>query len=326
MENESFFTSQEEFEEARTKVQELTGWDIAEAKVSAGSRNITYVFSESVKPSVIRITPAWVKPVKVVYSELLFMDYLREHIHTICNPVPFRNKLINVIHIGENDYYVVVTRKANGISPEGKAFADPEVFTAYGRKLGELHAASAQSAREGFHFQRPDWLEAPGFTFEKPIEGAPFVIPEDVLEIMFRIRGRVEELPRTEQTFGMIHGDMSPINSFLDWDDVWFFDFDDSCYHYFMYDSCCFLIQAQKAALDAGAKFNPASLFREGYEKQFHLPEECWSQDYMQRFYNLRLASGLWLMQQSKTRSHIEKDKMISQYLFQVLRGMKDTI
>ena len=218
---------------------------------------------------------------------------------------------------------MVVSRKANGISPESEAFLDPQVFAAYGAKLGQLHEASMTATQEGFRYQRPDWVEAPSFSFEKPIRNTWLEIPEDVRKIMFAIRDRAAELPRTPETFGMIHGDMTPINSFLDWDDVWLFDFDDSCYHYFMYDICCFLIQTQREALDAGVTFSPAGIFRENYEKYHHLPEECWSQDYMNRFFSLRLASGIWLMGQSRTKKYVERDHKMSQVLFQVLRGMK---
>ena len=84
-EQESFFATEEEFQEAGRKVRELTGRDISEAKVATGSRNITYVFSESVKPYVIRITPAWVKPLKTVYSEMMF--------RTICASISIRSAI-----------------------------------------------------------------------------------------------------------------------------------------------------------------------------------------------------------------------------------------
>lgn len=320
IENESVFNSQEEFEEARQAVKELTGRDISEGRASYGSRNVTYVFANSIKPAVIRISPASIKPLKTVYSEMMFIDYLREHMHTVCNPVPFNNQLINTIKVKDEEYYVVVSRKANGASPKGADFNDERLFEMYGEKLGRLHAASGKAQQEGFKFQRPVWLDAPGFNFSMETRGS--IIPEDVMEIMIKIRDQVAALPQTPATFGMIHGDMSPINSFMDWDDVWFFDFDDSCYHYYMYDICCFLIQSQQAAIACGAKFNPVAAFIKGYERSNHMPPECWSGDYMKKFFNMRIASGLWLLQQSRTKQGKESAKNYTQHLFEALRGM----
>lgn len=319
--NESVFNTQAEYEMARAAVKELCGRDINEGIASYGSRNVTYVFANSIKPAVIRISPAAIKPLKTVYSEMMFIDYLREHMHTVCNPLPFNNQLINTIKVGDDEYYVVVSRKANGASPKGTDFNDERVFEMYGEKLGRMHAASGKAQEEGFKFQRPNWLQAPGFDFSmvKQITN----IPEDVMNIMIKIRDQVAALPQLPATFGMIHGDMSPINSFMDWDDVWFFDFDDCCYHYYMYDICCFLIQSQQAAVACGAKFNPVAAFIKGYERSNHLPPECWSADYMKKFFNLRIASGLWLLQQSRTKQGKANAKNYTQHIVDALRGLE---
>ncbi|MCH3942211.1 MAG: phosphotransferase [Atopobiaceae bacterium] len=322
MDGDLLFSTEGEREEARQAILDLTGLDIAKGHASDGSRNTTYVISESVRPSVIRVSPASVKDAKTIRGELMFVDYLREHLRTVCNPVPFDNSLVNPITVGGKQYFVVVSRKANGISPDGDDFNRERVFELYGAKLGELHVACRTAAEEGFRFLRPDWLDAPGFNFT--MDDVCENIPADVMEIMIRIRDKVAELPRTPETFGMIHGDMSPINTFLDWDDVWLFDFDDSCHHYFMYDNACFLIQAQTAAQQAGATFDPVKAFVKGYmSKDQALPMECWSKDYMERFFHLRIASGLWLMQQSRTAKGIASAKAYGPHVTQALRSFE---
>lgn len=320
IEDKSFFSSEDEYEEARAKIIELTGADISQAVISSGTRNVTYVLSNSVRPSVIRISLASVKPLAAVQSELMFVDYLREHIRTVCNPVPFDNRLVNTISIGGEDYYVVVSRKANGVSPSPAEFASEHLFELYGAKIGQLHAASETAAKEGFRYQRPNWTEAPGFCFGR--EGTGADVPRDVLEVMLRIRDRVAELPQTSETFGMIHGDMTPLNTFLDWDDVWLFDFDDCCYHYFIYDICAFLYQARRFATEAGAGFDPVEVMRRGYERHNHLPEECWSADYMGRLSSLRMASATWLIGQARTAAGIELAQRHLPHMYQMLRGM----
>ncbi|MCH3942210.1 MAG: phosphotransferase [Atopobiaceae bacterium] len=319
-EDESFFSTKGEFDEAREKVLALTGLDIAAGHVSSGSRNITYVLSESVRPSVIRISYADVKPIKDVYGELMFVDYLREHVRTVCNPVPFDNRLVNVITVAGTEYYVVVSRKANGISPADADFDNERIFELYGEKIGQLHAASRTSFEEGFHFQRPVWTEAPGFDFGR--NGLGESIPADVMEVMVRIRDRVAALPRTPETFGMIHGDMTPLNTFLDWDDVWLFDFDDSCYHYFMYDMAAFLFQGIRYAHAAGDAFDPVACLRRGYERANALPGECWSDEYVHAFLDLRCASAAWVVGQARTPAGLKLAKRVLPSMFELLRGM----
>lgn len=318
MEGDLLFATEEELHEAREKVLELTGMDIAQGKMSAGSRNITYVISESTKPSVVRISPTYVKPIQTVHSELLFVDYLREHMRTICNPVPYNESLVNVITVAAQDYYVVVSRKANGISPSGEDFANAKIFTLYGEALGHLHVASRTAYEEQFHFMRPDWLDAPGFNFS--MKDASDIIPADVMEIMIGIRDTVAAMPRTLESFGLIHGDASPINSFLDWDDVWFFDFDDCCYHYYLYDCACFLIQSAKAAAESGATFDPVEEFMKGYGQSNPETASLLTSDALTKLFNLRIASGMWLLTQSRTEQGIENAKAYIPYICTELR------
>lgn len=320
MEGDLLFSTEEELQEVRERVLELTGIDIAQGKMSAGSRNITYVISESTKPSVVRISPTYVKSIQTVHSELLFVDYLREHMRTVCNPVPYHESLVNVITVAGRDYYVVVSRKANGISPSNSDFADAHIFTLYGEALGRLHVGSRTAYEEQFRFMRPDWLDAPGFNFS--LEDAGDTIPADVLEIMISIRDKVAEMPRTLESFGLIHGDASPINSFLDWDDVWFFDFDDCCYHYYLYDCACFLIQAASAAAENGATFDPVEEFMKGYARSNPQTAPLMTQDTLEKLYNLRIASGMWLLTQSRTEQGIESAKTYIPYICTELRKM----
>lgn len=292
------FSTDDQIEEAREAVLALTGLDIARGKASEGTRNVTYVLADSVRPSVIRITPSWVKPLGTVQGELMFVDYLGEHMHTVCKATPFDNRLVNVISVGGQDYYVVVSRKANGMSPGAAEFDNERIYELYGSKFAELHAASRTASEEGFHFQRPEWEEAPGFCFER--EDLRPDLPADVRKIMLRIRDSVSELPRTPETFGMIHGDASPVNSFLDWEDIWLFDFDDCCYHYFMYDVAAFMFQGERFARQAGATFDPLACLRRGYEQHNVLPGVWWT-EYYPRLLNLRKASAAWLIGQSRT-------------------------
>ena len=301
MAEESIFADEAEFAEARQLVLDLTGFDIAAGKASYGGKNIVYVFSETMKPSVIRISPASVKPRSAVHGEMMFIDYLSTAIRTVCNPVPFRNQLINTIHTGRADYYVVVSRKANGISPQESQFSDPHLFELYGDKIGELHAASREGAREGFRYPRPLWYEAPGFDFRHG--AAEEWIPAAVMDRMLAVREKVRELPVTEESFGLIHGDMSPFNTFVDWDDVWLFDFDDSCYHYYFYDVACFMMQALRGQRSTNPSFDGLNIFLTAYGKHNRLPQEYLKPEMLELFIQLRLASALWQICTSQTQT-----------------------
>ncbi len=133
-------------------VLEKTGYDISNVPVFYGSRNLCYVISNSIKPVAIRISKSDNGSREAIASELLFMDYLKQFIHTICQAIPFCGSLVNTVIVDNESFDIVVFKKGNGYPCLN--CTTPGFLKASGSLLGKIHSASIQAGKERFHFKR----------------------------------------------------------------------------------------------------------------------------------------------------------------------------
>ena len=85
------------------------------------------------------------------------------------------------------------------------------------------------------------WCSYPELRLHKNRFEIDTQIPERLHIVRHRIRsilGEINSLPKDQDSFGLIHGDFNDGNFTVDYSngDITVFDFDDSCYFWFMYE------------------------------------------------------------------------------------------
>lgn len=309
----------EEMEILRSSIQELTGYDIKNSTVSNGSRNTNYVISQSTRPVAIRVSPCFRITAEEMHSELLFIDYLKQFVSTICQPVPVKNSLINKISIGDNDFYVVVFRKGNGWFENDPI--NPDYIVAAAELLGKLHNASVLANREGFKYKRNDWNTITRFQIDR--NKLSKIADNQTLDEMQKVIDTIQSLPKDDNTYGMIHGDFVNHNLFLDWDNAWIFDFDDCCYNFYMFDICTILLSPfiHCHMFNEADKFSQyVSTVRTAYDKGHKMDDEQWSDTNIRLFICLRIIDAINIMNDTE-----EADSpSFKQYVPLLLKTFKD--
>jgi len=109
----------------------------------------------------------------------------------------------------------------------------PSVFKELGRQIGRLHRLSKKFERTealpGIH----DWHENEEYNFLH-------YIPKEqtrIREIAGEVLSAVKELPRNDDTYGLLHGDIWLENILVDRDsNIWMVDFQDCERHYYIFD------------------------------------------------------------------------------------------
>jgi Ser/Thr protein kinase RdoA (MazF antagonist) len=157
-------------------------------------------------------------------------------------------------------------------------------FRRWGRALGALHAntlrASIERTPRRITWHEDDvWVNADMYLLRDEHSARR--------EISI-LREWLKDHTQNDGEFGLIHGDLCAANFFVQDDLVTLFDFDDSCYHWFIYDLVCTL---------APATFRPAeerqplrNAIVEGYLMEHTLPAD-WEYQFS-RFLRMR---GLFL-------------------------------
>ena len=111
-----------------------------------------------------------------------------------------------------------------------------EYFQNWGQVLGQMHrlAKSYQPLSEAV--RRPDW-----HTWEY-YSGFPYGERLPVIKQKYdQLIAELNALPKDRDSYGLIHNDFNDGNFTVDYDngDITVFDFDDSCYFWYMYDLAC---------------------------------------------------------------------------------------
>lgn len=200
----------------------------------AKSTNHIYSFSESGKTRYLRLTSSCDRAMEQIEAELDFIAHLHRGGVSVMLPVPSTaGRFIEEIPFANNLLFGCVFEEAEG---EGfrydSAKFNKEHFILRGRTLGQIHVLSKAYVPSG-RFRRFAWNE------DKLLLEVDEYLPKServVWRAYSELRERLQDYPKSEQNYGLIHGDFGETNYRYRDDQLNIFDFDDCCYHWFVYD------------------------------------------------------------------------------------------
>ncbi len=198
------------------------------------SANCVYNFIESGEKRYLRLTSSRNRTKEQIEAELDFIAYLRRGGVNAMLPVPTAaGRLIEEIPFAGDFLFACVFEEA-----KGKRFKyDPaklnkDHFNLRGKALGRIHALS-KAYSPASNFRRFDWNE------DELLLEADEILPESE-KIVWRaydaLRERLLHHPKSNQTFGLVHGDFGETNYCYQGARLNIFDFDDCSSHWFAYD------------------------------------------------------------------------------------------
>lgn len=247
----------------------------ASASLLHVSENATFRVTPNAGPrAILRVCRPGYRTIAELRSELSFMTALSAETGVV-TPRPLAGNdgdWVQRTPVGEA---LVLFEELPGAAP-GIGGMTPELFRRAGAMAAHAHAfvhdwmpdapivraqvvgdtADAPSDHWG------DWREAPGVTEEF---GEPIARAEQALRVV------LASLPRTPETWGLIHADMHGDNLLADGDDVAVIDFDDCGYGWFFYDLAAALSFLE--ASPSAPQFRAAWL--EGYCQVGPLPPDA---------------------------------------------------
>ena len=214
---------------------------------------------------VVRLTPATHRAKEEVLAEVSFMDYLAKMEFPLAVPISSKNRnLIESIEYDDKLFYATVFRKIEGVRATDEESLEPDFLFNWGAYLAQLHAHSINYGKtENSEHRRPAWdfdaVKIKATSFAESSFRFPSVRLKECLSWLSR-------LEKSDDDYGLIHGDLHRGNFFVVDKRIVSFDYDDSCFHWFLYDLASSLSTVLKLAQDENERQRIISIFFDGYE------------------------------------------------------------
>ncbi|MBI5032125.1 MAG: phosphotransferase [Chloroflexi bacterium] len=208
-----------------------------------GAANLVYEYEIDKTPMILRISFTPERTLEQIQAELHFVNYLSNNGVNVSKPVPSNNgNWVETFQAAGIPFHIVTFVKGKGMRVPDNEYRYrtdvpiEEYFRKWGRLLGQMHALKKSYRPESDEIKRPEW-----FDLHKSKLAMATQLPDRFHRVQVQIQFLLEELkslPRTKDTFGLIHGDLNDGNFTVDYanGDITVFDFDDSCHFWFMYE------------------------------------------------------------------------------------------
>jgi Ser/Thr protein kinase RdoA (MazF antagonist) len=206
--------------------------------------NTFYQFNQEGKGRILRLTPAARRDQNVILAETEWLDYLAAHNARV--PKVFRSqegRPVEVLDDGNTLFFAVVFEKLSGNHPEGEQITS-DVLRKWGRALGRLHKLSKEYQPANPAIRRPEWSELEVLDFDRHLPSTETLVLTKCRDMLNTLR----QLPVDPDGYGLIHADPEPWNFLMQGGEVTFIDFDDSCYHWYVFDVAVAVWEAVLAA------------------------------------------------------------------------------
>lgn len=246
----------------------------------------SFVFANVGAKLIFRITHVSHRSVLDIHAELEFLSFLHSNGAPVCGPVRLADGNL-VSQVGE--FVCCQFTMAEGRLVTQNEWQAP-LFERWGNALGQFHRLA--SHYKPTSSRRFDWRADANLDFRARVPASE----TKILGLADRYIAALNDLPTDPHLFGLIHSDAHPGNFFIHNENLTFFDFDDCCYQWFVFDVATILFGAVlrpwvgDSARDREYEAKRfLSTFLEGYAAAFEVPD--FMLEHMSLFLKLRELS-----------------------------------
>jgi Ser/Thr protein kinase RdoA (MazF antagonist) len=216
--------------------QAMQAYNIAENEIHLldGFESFIYEFQRPDQDCILRIGHSLRRSENLIRGEVDWINYLHRGGASVSRAILAENGslVVPVDDGGGAQFLVTAFTKAKGNSP-GKDDLNPGFYRCYGRLLGKMHALTKSYQPAEMAWKRFEWDGQELYEIQAlPPEGESRVIDK-----YSELRENLDALPRSRESYGLIHQDAHLGNLFIDQQgEITLFDFDDCAYSWFIND------------------------------------------------------------------------------------------
>lgn len=208
-----------------------------------GCANLVYHYDHEGQPRILRLSYRPDRTVELIQAELHFVEYLAAGGMRVSRPVPSVNgNLLELIPAAGLDFIAVSFVKGQGmrVPDNGYRYREgvplKEYFQNWGQALGQMHRLAKTYQPLSDSVKRPEWHQWEYYS------GFPYGERLPLIHKKYdQLIAELHALPKDVDSYGLIHNDFNDGNFTVDYEDgdITVFDFDDSCYFWFVYELAC---------------------------------------------------------------------------------------
>jgi Ser/Thr protein kinase RdoA (MazF antagonist) len=266
----------------------------------------SFVFANAAEKRIFRVTHISHRSLADIQAELEFLSFLKSNGAAVSEPiVPIHRQQVEYVEqVGA--FICCQFAMAEGRLVSQADWQSP-LFESWGESIGQFHQLASQYQPVGA--KRFDWRVDANLDYRSRV-------PPSETKILGFADQHVEalrRLPTDRDLYGLIHSDAHPGNFFLHGEALTFFDFDDCCYQWFVFDVATVLFGAvlrpwvgdSAQARETEAK-NFLSAFLKGYSKAFNV--SAFMLEQMHLFLKLRELSLYAVIHSQLDINNLEED------------------
>ncbi|MGD8979423.1 MAG: phosphotransferase, partial [candidate division WOR-3 bacterium] len=199
-------------------------------------QNLIYKIEIGDRLHILRFSHSSVRTNDDILSEIHWINYLIDNDIPAARPRrSIDGSFTRIIKVDDSYFVASVFEYAKGdfIDTSGYTYWSPGFLEKWGSIVGRLHALSKKYVPDPHTKRRHDWSS------QDLIERAKKYVPRHhsaIINSIADISQQIDGLPKTKDTYGLIHCDLNPTNFFYNDGEITIFDFDDCCYNYFLHD------------------------------------------------------------------------------------------
>ncbi|MCM1989246.1 phosphotransferase enzyme family protein [Oceanirhabdus seepicola] len=239
-------------------------YNITELNELGGYQNFIYEGQLNSRKYIFRITDNSHRNKSELREEIELINILVKNGAPVTKPVKFPSlDYVEEIKSDKETYFVCVFEKVKGVNWNEKPQSDENIFNA-GKALGKMHRIVQNTER---NFKREAWDK------NQYLQIAKEVIPDkSIHNKLDELISRLNQLPKTKESYGVIHGDYLFCNMLYDGDNITVIDFDECEYNWFIYDIAVYLfyyiLGGDPKNIDIEPNEKLFKTFMEGYKQE----------------------------------------------------------
>lgn len=216
-----------------------------------GFESFIYGFTRDNQDYILRLGHGDRRSVALIHGEVDWLNYLADGGATVARAILSQTgELVEVVDDGQGGHWLATAFvKAPGRPPQKEDWT-PAFAQRYGQMVGKIHALSRHYRLSNPAWKRPEWDDPNMQEVEQHLPASEALAVTKYQEL----RAYLQRLPKTQDSYGMVHFDPHGGNFFVDeTGQLTLFDFDDCGYCWFAYDIAMVLFYRVTGRDDAPA-------------------------------------------------------------------------
>lgn len=247
--------------------------------------NYVYFGSRNGKKYVLRLTPAFLRTINEINFEIDFQNFLLQAGLNVTTPIKSnQDELVEELRFEGLTFYAVLFEFVGAQKILDEETLKVDFLFKWGKYLGDLHNLSITYKPNELYFRNHWDLDSLNVTAQKNIPNAPLIARNRFNECIEWLK----DLEMDKDNYGVIHGDLHRGNIFIVNSEIISFDFDDSCFSWFLNDLTAPMATVLKLVSNEEDRLKIINKFIEGYVSVRPI-EKKWL-DRFEAFYQYRLV------------------------------------